>query len=142
MNTTKSWFQKARARTLGNNNCAQENKASNDACQPDHQDGQRDSTTAPSAAKSSTGLIDKPATANRPSSTVPEVVNNYNLKWEELEPVLKQIYPGVGFKENLVTESHYMIYVPRPLTCGERDKINEIREKNIAREESAAQLPA
>ncbi|RWA04974.1 hypothetical protein EKO27_g10134 [Xylaria grammica] len=38
----------------------------------------------------------------------------------------------------LGVEDHYLIYVPRLLTCEERDEINEIRKQHRTREKKAA----
>ncbi|KAI0449918.1 hypothetical protein F5B21DRAFT_492725 [Xylaria acuta] len=147
MNTTKSWFQKARAQTLRTNKHAQENRPSSDtgnttsdAGHPNDQNGKSDPTTALTVEKTLTEFLYKPATVRGLPTMSPEVVNAYNLDWWELKPFLEQIYPGVTFKENLAVEDHYLIYVPRPLTCEERDKINEIRKQHRAREKSAARV--
>ncbi|KAI0466799.1 hypothetical protein F4859DRAFT_291546 [Xylaria cf. heliscus] len=145
MNTTKSWFRKARAQTLRTNKHTQENSpgsntgnTTSDAGQPNDQNGKSDSITAPTVEKTLTEFLYKPATVRGLPAMIPEVVNAYNLDWWELEPFLEQIYPGVSFKENLAVEDHYLIYVPRPLTCEERDSINEIRKQHRAREKNAA----
>ncbi|KAI8948184.1 hypothetical protein F4801DRAFT_581711 [Xylaria longipes] len=141
MNTTKSWYQKA----LMTNKNTQENRPSSDtgnttsdAGHQNDQNGKSDPTTAPNVEKTLTEFLYKPATVRGLPAMIPEVVNAYNLDWWELKPFLEQIYPGVTFKENLAVEDHYLIYVPRSLTCEERDDINDIRKQHRAREKGAA----
>ncbi|KAI1122266.1 hypothetical protein F5Y10DRAFT_254388 [Nemania abortiva] len=147
MNTTKSWFQKARAQTLRTNKHEREKRPSSDTgnTTSDAENSQTGQAAAPAVEKTLTEFLYKPATVRGLPSMIPDVVNAYNLDWWELEPFLKRIYPGVAFKENLAVEDHYLIYVPRPLTCEERDEINEIRKQHRAREKSTAgggQIPA
>lgn len=108
MNTTKSWFQKARAQTLRTNRHAQENRPSSDtgnttrdAGHPNDRNGRSDPITAPTVEKTLTEFLYKPAAVRGLPVMIPEVVNAYNLDWWELEPFLEQIYPGVTFKENV-----------------------------------------
>ncbi|KAI0905710.1 hypothetical protein F4824DRAFT_499761 [Ustulina deusta] len=145
MNTTKSWFQKARAQTLRVNKHESGNRpscdTSNTTSDTGLSNGQSDNdgqTTARPLGKTLTEFLYKPATIRGLPTMIPDVVNAYNLDWWELEPFLKKIYPGVSFKENLGVEDHYLIYVPHALTCEQRDEINEIRKQHRSREKSLA----
>ncbi|TGJ84446.1 hypothetical protein E0Z10_g4312 [Xylaria hypoxylon] len=141
----ESWFQKTRAQTLRASKHGPENRPSSDtsntasnAGYSNDQNSQNGQTTAPTVEKTLTEFLYKPATIRGLPTMSPEVVNAYNLDWRELEPVLKRIYPGIFFKENLAVEDHYLIYVPRTLTSEERDEINKIRKQHRAREKSTA----
>ncbi|KAI3319816.1 hypothetical protein HD806DRAFT_525135 [Xylariaceae sp. AK1471] len=144
MNTTKSWYQKARDQTLRTNRRGRNNRPSSDTgnrtSDADHSNDQFDKnsqTGTPAVEKTLTEFLYKPATVRGPAM-IPEVVNAYNLDWWELEPFLKRVYPGVSFQENLGVEDHYLIYVPRLLDNREKDEIQDIRKRHRAREKSAA----
>ncbi|TRX90584.1 hypothetical protein FHL15_008557 [Xylaria flabelliformis] len=120
----------------------QENKSSSDTGNANSDAGHpSDPATAPAVEKTPTEFLYKPATVRGLPTMIPEVVNSYNLYWFELEPFLKQLHPGVTFQENL-SDDHYLIYVPRPLTKEERDKINEIRKQHRNRVAGGGQLRA
>ncbi|KAI0864784.1 hypothetical protein F4860DRAFT_380344 [Xylaria cubensis] len=136
MNTTKSWFQKARAQTLRTNRQTQGNEHSSDTSNTTS-----DPATAPAVEKTPTEILYKPATVRGLPTMIPDVVNSYNLDWFELEPFLKQLHPGVTFRETL-SDDHYLIYVPRELTKEERDKINEIRKQHRNRAAGGGHLRA
>ncbi|KAI0425761.1 hypothetical protein F5Y09DRAFT_346386 [Xylaria sp. FL1042] len=145
MNTTKSWFQKARAQTLKATKDVPENRPRGDMSNTNSDagpsNGQNDNDSesmTPSVGKTPTEFLYKPATIRGLPSMIPEVVNAYNLDWWELEPFLRRIYPGVSFKENLAVEDHYLIYVPHALTREQRVEIDEIKKKHRAREKSTA----
>ncbi|KAI8624160.1 hypothetical protein F5Y19DRAFT_337119 [Xylariaceae sp. FL1651] len=148
MNTTKSWFQKARAQTLRANSHDRNSMNSGVTSTTSHttsgaghssdQNANSNYTVAPVVEKTLTEYLYKPATVRGFPTMVPEVVNAYNLDWWELEPFLKKTYPGVTFKENLAVEDHYLIYVPRPLAPDEREEISEIRRQHRSREKKAA----
>ncbi|KAI0868471.1 hypothetical protein GGS24DRAFT_212491 [Hypoxylon argillaceum] len=139
MNTPKSWFEKARAQTLKNKN-ERENRPGSDTGNTTsntssiNQNGQASQKAAPTVEKSLAEFLHKPATGRGLPAMTPDVVNAYNIDWWELEPFLKRTYPGIPFKENLAVEDHYLIYVPRPLTGEEREKINELRKQHRVRE--------
>ncbi|KAI1747624.1 hypothetical protein F4782DRAFT_418929 [Xylaria castorea] len=144
MNTATSWFQKARAQTLRTNGHKQENKPSSDTGNTTSdvgysygQNGKGDPATAPTVERTPTEFLYKPATVRGLPAMIPDVVHAYNLDWWELEPFLKQTYPGVTFKENLAVD-HYLIYVPRLLTPEEREKIIDIRTQHRVKEKSVA----
>ncbi|KAI0402283.1 hypothetical protein F4802DRAFT_600195 [Xylaria palmicola] len=136
MNSTKSWFQKARAHTLKSSK--HDNGSSSATSDQSDQNGQNGQPAAPAVGKSLTELLYKPATVEGHPPMIPQVINAYNLDWWELEPYLKKIYHEVTFKENLAVEDHYLVYVPFALTCEQRDEINEIRKQHRAREKTAA----
>jgi hypothetical protein len=109
MNTTKSWFQKARAQTLKTQKHNQSNNTSDTTRNADPSNDQDDKNAqtpdalalAPAVEKTLTEFLYKPATVRGFPAMIPDVVNAYNLDWWELEPFLKRIYPGVPFKENV-----------------------------------------
>ncbi|GAW17185.1 hypothetical protein ANO14919_066380 [Xylariales sp. No.14919] len=145
MNATKSWLQRARAQTQRASHRGPENRPSNDTSNAasdaggsNGQNGQNGQNVPPTVEKSLTEFLYKPPPVRGLPAMSLEVVNAYNLDWWELEDFLKRIYPGVSFKENLGVEDHYLIYVPRLLTCEERDEINEIRKQHRTREKKAA----
>ncbi|CAJ2508544.1 Uu.00g135700.m01.CDS01 [Anthostomella pinea] len=147
MNTTKSWFQKARAQTLksgkNDNNRNPTASMSSEGNSPSITNASASSyqTLPPTFEKTPTQYLYKAASVRGLPSMMPDVVNVYNLDWHELKPFLEKRYPGVPFKDQEGVEDHYLIYVPSLLTQADRDEIQDIRKAYRDRARSKAKNP-